>query len=525
MTGPRNVTYTDLSAPGAQRAAFDAVPAGQDFHLVGIGGAGMSVVAELLAARGYTVSGSDQRESANLERLRALGVRADVGHDAENVPPGAILVVSTAVRPANPEYARAAERGQAVWHRSTALAFAALGRDFVAVAGAHGKTSTSGMIAVALRAAGEDPSWAVGGTLRVPGADGGMASGAHLGAGGALVAEADESDGSFLHYRPRIGLVTNVEPDHLDHYGSPEAFEAAFVAFTDRIVPGGLLVTCADDAGARRLARTVAARRTAGDAGEPGAEAPVRVWTYGTQSLAELGAEGELGQDAHVVVAVVEAGALGSRLRLTVEAGADAATPPPRKPRILLDLQVPGTHMALNAAAAWITCLDLGVAPEVAARCLGEFRGTGRRFELRGEAGGVRVVDDYAHHPTEVAATLRTARVTAGEGRVLVVFQPHLYSRTRQFAREFAEALELADLALVTDVYRAREDPDGVTSGRTITELAHPGTGDVRSVPDRVEAAHAIAAAARADDLVMTIGAGDVTELGDVVLADLEERA
>ena len=489
------------------------------FHLIGIGGAGMSVVAELLADRGYTVSGSDAKESGTLDRLRALGITAHAGHDAAQVPPDATVVVSTAVRESNPELAAARERGQEVLHRSQGLALAAEGRDFVAVAGAHGKTSTSAMIATALRAAGEDPSWAVGGTLR------GLGGGAHLGSGPVLVAEADESDGSFVRYTPRVSVVTNVEPDHLDHWGSAEAFEAAFVEFADRLVPGGLLVTCADDPGAPRLATAVAAR--------------ARVVTYGT------GDAPGVGERAHVRVDVVAMSGAGSRSRLAVQvadgaASADvsgstahadagpAAGPGPvalvRRPAVL-DLQVAGTHMALNAAAAWITCVELGVEPDVAARCVGEFGGTGRRFEPRGEAGGVRVVDDYAHHPTEVSATLRTARVVAGEGRVLVLFQPHLYSRTAQFAGEFAEALALADLAVVTDVYAAREDPDGRTSGATITERATGSGGELVLVPDREDAARRLAAAARPGDLLLTVGAGDVTEMAPVVLDELTRRA
>ena len=493
------MTSTPNPASNPQRRAF---------HLIGIGGAGMSVVAELLADRGYTVSGSDARESATLDHLRSLGITAHAGHDAAQVPPAATVVVSTAVRETNPELAIARERGQEVLHRSQGLALAAQGRDFVAVAGAHGKTSTSAMIATALRAAGQDPSWAVGGTLR------GLGGGAHLGAGPVLVAEADESDGSFVRYTPRVSVVTNVEPDHLDHWGSAEAFEAAFVEFAEKLVPGGLLVTCSDDAGARRLAAAVAGR--------------LRVVTYGT------GDAPGVGELAHVRVEVVAMTGQGSRSRLAVQVAAGSpgrtvgepgdAGPIAQVHRpAVLDLQVSGAHMVLNAAAAWITCVELGVEPEVAARCVGEFAGTGRRFEPRGEAGGVRVVDDYAHHPTEVAATLRTARVVAGDGRVLVLFQPHLYSRTVQFAAQFAHALELADLAVVTDVYAAREDPDGVTSGATITALA--AHGRLRFVADRVEAARAVADAARPGDLLLTVGAGDVTELAPVVLDELAREA
>ncbi|KAE8762141.1 UDP-N-acetylmuramate--L-alanine ligase [Georgenia thermotolerans] len=455
------------------------------FHLIGIGGAGMSAVAELLLARGHAVSGSDQRDSATLARLRGLGAQVFAGHDAAHVPADAALVVSTAVRETNPELAVARERGQRVLHRSEALALAAEGRDFVAVAGAHGKTSTSAMLAVALRAAGQDPSYAIGGTVLA------LGTGAHLGAGRAFVAEADESDGSFLNYAPRVALVTNIEPDHLDHYGSEAAFRRAFEDFAGRIVPGGLLVACADDPGALALARHAA------DAG-------VRVRTYGT---------GDAPLADHVRVGDRELGAGGSRAVLAAPEG-----------EVPLTLAVGGAHMLLNAAGAWSAGVELGVAPGDMATALGAFTGTGRRFEDKGSAAGVRVVDDYAHHPTEVAATLRTARLAAAGGRVLAVFQPHLYSRTQNFAAQFADALALADEAVVTDVYAAREDPVPGVDGALITAAAPAGARE-RYVADRLDAARAVADLARPGDLVLTLGAGDVTELGPVILEHLRGRA
>ncbi|MFH5822584.1 UDP-N-acetylmuramate--L-alanine ligase [Georgenia sp. AZ-5] len=460
------------------------------FHLVGVGGAGMSAVAELLAARGHEVSGSDQRDSPALRRLRGLGVRTFVGHDAAHVPDGASVVVSTAVRETNPELAAARARGLRVLHRSEALALAAQGRDFVAVAGAHGKTSTSAMLAVALREAGQDPSYAIGGTVLA------LGTGAHLGEGRAFVAEADESDGSFLNYAPRVAVVTNIEPDHLDHYGSEAAFRRAFEDFTGRLVPGGLLVACADDPGALALAEHAAGRGT-------------RVITYGTGQGGAPGA-------AHVRVTGTELVPGGSRAVLRGGAGGD----------VPLAVSVGGAHMLLNATAAWCAGVELGVGPEAMARALAAFTGTGRRFEDKGAAAGVRVVDDYAHHPTEIAATLRTARLAAGEGRVLTLFQPHLYSRTQNFAEAFARALALADEVVVTDVYAAREDPVPGVDGSLITDaMGRQGAGArARYVADRREAAHEVAAAARPGDLVLTVGAGDVTELGPVILADLEGR-
>ncbi|MGC5626841.1 UDP-N-acetylmuramate--L-alanine ligase [Georgenia sp. Z1344] len=453
------------------------------FHLVGIGGAGMSVVAHLLLARGARVSGSDAKDSAVLAALADAGADVHVGHDAAHVPDGATVVVSTAVRETNPELAHARATGLPVLHRSEALQLVAEDLDLVAVAGAHGKTTTSAMLAVALRGAGLDPSYAIGGSVV------GVGPGAHLGGGTTFVAEADESDGSFLNYAPRISVVTNIEVDHIDHWGSAEAFHAAFEEFADRIRPGGLLVACADDDGARRLATTAAARGA-------------RVVTYGTTGAVE-------GAEAHVALRVGEPSVDGARGGVEV-AGRSAA----------LELAVGGVHNLRNAAACVAVAVELGVDLADAAAALGEFRGTGRRFEPRGEAGGVRVVDDYAHHPTEVAATLAAARVAADGGRVLVLFQPHLFSRTRAFAAEFAAALSAADLAVVTDVFASREDPEPGVDGSLVTARMSDG----RFVADRHEAAREIAAAARPGDLVLTMGAGDVTELGPVVLDHLGAR-
>ncbi|GAA4423812.1 UDP-N-acetylmuramate--L-alanine ligase [Georgenia halophila] len=459
------------------------------FHLVGVGGAGMSAVAELLAARGHEVSGSDQKDSALLAHLRSVGVRTWIGHDPGHVPDGASVVISTAVRESNPELAAARERGLPVLHRSEALARAATGLDLVAVAGAHGKTSTSAALAVALAAAGRDPSYAIGGTVLAYG------TGAHLGSGRAFVAEADESDRSFLNYTPRIAVVTNVEPDHLDQYGSAEAYRRAFEEFAARIRPGGLLVACADDAGSLDLAGHVLAAGT-------------RVVTYGRAPAGPDGAE------AHVEVATRERGAHLRRVRAD---GRDEAE---------LVLRVPGAHMLLNAAAAWAAGLELGVGPQDMADGLGTFTGTGRRFEDRGSAAGVRVVDDYAHNPTKVAAAVATAREQAGDGRVLVLFQPHLYSRTQAFAEKFGEALAAADEVVVTDVYPAREEPVPGVDGSLIT-TAMPGLasgGRARYVADKAAAAGAVADLARDGDVLVTVGAGDVTELGQVILDRLRAR-
>ncbi|MFC8921564.1 UDP-N-acetylmuramate--L-alanine ligase [Cellulosimicrobium sp. NPDC057127] len=477
MTGPDGAAPLSLDALGT-------------VHLVGVGGAGMSVVARLLAARGVPVQGSDARDSDTLAALRADGVRVWAGHDAGHVEAADTVVVSSAVRETNPELAAARAAGLRVLHRSEALAALMADGRAVAVAGAHGKTTTSAMLATVLRGAGQDPSFAIGSSVIT--ADGPVAGG-HLGGGDVLVAEADESDGSFLNYAPDVAVVTNVEPDHLDHYGSREAFERAFVDFAGRIRPGGALVACADDAGSSALARAHAAHGGA-------------TVTYGTSAGADLRVSDVRPEPGGGVGATIE-GAVGG-----------LGVPPSR-----LRLRVPGHHNALNATAAVAVAVLLGVEPDTAVAAALDFLGTGRRFEARGTAAGVRVVDDYAHHPTEIAALLAAARPVAGGGRLIVLFQPHLYSRTRAFAHEFADALGAADVVVVTGVYAAREDPDPTVDARTVADLVRAGAAT--AVEDRLEAARVVADAARPGDLVLTVGAGDVTDLGPVVLDRLRAGA
>ncbi|MEW6876691.1 UDP-N-acetylmuramate--L-alanine ligase [Trueperella pyogenes] len=441
------------------------------YHLIGAGGAGMSVVGELLIERGHHVTGSDRQDSGALQRLRKAGAEVFVGHEAAHVDPCATVVVSTAIKPDNPELAVARKRGQEIIHRSQALALAASGKDFVAVAGAHGKTTTSGMLAVAFSSLGRDPSHAIGGQLA------GGTSGAHLGNGSVFIAEADESDGSFLNYAPRVALVTNVEPDHLDHYGSAQAFQQAFVEFARKIEFGGLLICCADSPGALELARRAR-------------EEGIRTWTYGRGS----------GLDNHASVTDTDGGA-----QILFRG----------KP-IALELSVPGAHNILNATGALLVGIELGEEATDMAQALKRFRGTGRRFELRAEVAGRRLIDDYAHHPTEVRATLTAARKETTAG-VRVLFQPHLYSRTQMFAKEFAQALTLADSVVVTSVYAAREVPSDGAEATVITELLP----EAEYIADRVRAAQRIAELSMPGDIVLTMGAGDVTELVDVVVQAL----
>jgi len=465
-------------------------------HLIGIGGAGMSVIARLLAAQGIPVQGSDAVESAVLESLRESGIQAWGSHDAAHVvgPAGPMvdtIVASSAVRETNPELAAAREHGVRVLHRSHALASLLAGHRAVAVAGAHGKTTTSAMISTVLRELGLDPSFAIGGSVLIRDAAGEVqhVPGGYHGAGEVLVAEADESDGSFLNYHPDIAVVTNVEPDHLDHFGDEAAFTAAFDQFAGRIRPGGYLVACADDAGSAGLA---ARYRASGG----------NVITYGTDPGAD------------VVITEAQVLADGATAQL---AGSELGGQPVR-----VQLRVPGIHNLRNAAAAVITANLLKPGSALAAaQAAGQFCGTGRRFEYRGEAGGVRVFDDYAHHPTEIEALLAGARPVAGDGRLIVLFQPHLYSRTKNFADRFAAALDHADLAVITGVYKAREDVDPNVGAHTIVEAAAPGTQHLEAIEDKLAAARRVVAAAQPGDVIITVGAGDVTELAEVILSEL----
>jgi UDP-N-acetylmuramate--alanine ligase len=453
-------------------------------HFIGIGGAGMSGIARIMLARGLPVSGSDAKDSVSLAALRALGATVHVGHLAENVGAVDTVVVSTAIRESNPELIEARRRGLAVVHRAGALASVMVGRRSVAVAGTHGKTTTTSLLTVALQHCGADPSFAIGGNLNESGAN------AHNGSGDVFVAEADESDGSFLLYSPDAAVVTNVEPDHLDHYGTPEAVAAAFDAFARRVVPGGFLVTCADDPGAVLLARSAR-------------EAGIDVRTYGVDTDADLRL---LGLETRGLGSSFEAVLMGRRLGR-------------------VDLRIPGRHNALNAAAALAVGVGLGFAAERLREGLANFSGTRRRFEHKGTVAGVRVFDSYAHHPTELTADLASAREVAAGGRVIVVFQPHLFSRTQFFAGDFGTALGLADEVVVMDVYAAREDPvPGVTGALVAAAVPLPAEHVVFE-PSWSAVAGRLAAWARPGDVVITCGAGDVTMIGPEVLARLEGGA
>ncbi|HET7820668.1 MAG TPA: UDP-N-acetylmuramate--L-alanine ligase [Ornithinibacter sp.] len=448
----------------------------------------MSAVARLLLARGLPVSGSDAADGPTLQSLRDSGARVALGHDPAHVADVDTVVVSSAIRDDNVELAAARAAGLRVLHRSQALASLMGGSRRVAVAGANGKTTTTSMLVVALVAAGADPSFASGGEIAQLGTN------AALGGGPAFVVEADESDGSFLSYRPDVAVVTNVQPDHLDYYGTVEAVEQAYAAFVESVTDGGLVVACHDDDGSRRLAE---AARAAGRS----------VLTYGHAEGADL----RVGQ--------VSSRDLGTRT-VFVHDGVEQ----------VLDLAVPGDHNVMDACAAYLAAVaGLGAPPQAVLAGLAGFRGARRRFEVRGEVGGVTVVDDYAHNPAKVAAVVGTASDIvhrAGHGSLRVVFQPHLYSRTRDFATDFARALAPADQVVLLDVYGAREQPvEGITSALVGDPLrALPGRRTVLVGPTRDEAVAALADAARPGDLLLTVGAGDVTALAPMLLDALHAR-
>ena len=447
-------------------------------HFVGIGGSGMSGIARLMLGDGHRVTGSDVRDSANIAALRELGAEIAIGHDAANLGDDIDTVVVTgALWEDNPEYRLALERGLPVLHRSLALAALIAGRRLVSVAGAHGKTTSTGMIVTGLLALGEDPNFVNGGVIE------GLGVSSAAGAGELFVVEADESDGSFLLYDTSVALITNVDPDHLDHYGSRDAFEQAFVSFGDGARE--LVVVSSDDAGAKRVTERLSHERvvTFGQA----ADATVRVHSVET--------------DGPVSFAVDYAGAT---YRAT--------------------LLIPGLHNAINAAGAFAVLVGLGFDPEASLAGIARFAGTGRRFELHGTVGGVSVYDDYAHHPTEVAAALAAARTVVGEGRIIAVHQPHTYSRTQTFAKEFAEVLEqYADETVVLDVYGAREDPvPGVTGALVSERFVDPA--HVAFEPDWQRAADYAASIARDGDFVITLGCGDVYRIVPQLLGSLERE-
>ena len=452
-------------------------------HFIAIGGSGMNGIASALLQLGVPVSGSDRQESKYLRALESQGARVFVGHDASQLADEVQTVVaSSAIREDNPELAEARRRGLRVLHRSAALGSIMLGRRGVAVAGTHGKTTTTGMISHVLSGVGADPSYVIGGALT------GSSTGGHIGGGDALVVEADESDGSFLQYPAEIAVVTNVDPDHLSNWGTAENYADGFLRFATGPTVR-LLVVSADDPGAVALTERVRAR--------PAGERP-QIVTFGESEGADIAITG------------ASYAGTGSSFALNGQP---------------VTLNVPGAYNVWNAAAAYAVAVDLGAEPAAVLAELATYGGTNRRFQLVGTVDGIRVYDDYAHHPTEVANTLKAARtgVEGTDGRVVICFQPHLYSRTRDFWRELATALELADQAIVMDVCGDREDPIPGIDGAMVAEAVSPGTAEVTYEPDWYSAAPVVARIARPGDLVITVGCGDVTKVAPLIVDALHD--
>jgi len=441
-------------------------------HVVGVGGAGMSAIATVLSAMGHEVSGSDLRESGVTERLRTLGIDVAIGHAAANVGRADLVTLSTAVRAENPEVVEARERGIPVLARAETLAAIAARKRCIAVAGTHGKTTTASMLSLVLVEAGLHPSFLIGGEVNE------IDTNAVWDSGEWIVVEADESDGTFLHLVPDIAVVTNVEADHLDHYGS---FEAVRTAFAEFLASAGHRVVGADDAEALVIGRAAGADLVG------------------------------LSDDATYTMAAVDTARSSVAFDLV---GPDGVL------LTRVHVAVPGVHNARNAAVATVAALAAGAPAEAAARALARFGGVARRFEFRGEQAGVTFVDDYAHLPSEVRAALAAAR-NGDWGRVVAVFQPHRYSRTAEVGEEFADAFGDADVVVLTDVYGAGEAPVPGVSGRLVADAVRRRRPELELhyVPGRADLVAAVAALVRPGDLCLTLGAGDLTSLPDELMA------
>ena len=450
---------------------------GKRLHFVGIGGAGMSGLARIALSHGITVTGSDAKDSTVLSALAALGAEVNAEHRGEQVDGADFVIFSTAISTTNVELIRARELNLPILTRAQALATLMSDSRSVAVAGTHGKTTTSSMLTVALQACGLDPSFAIGGTLTSSG------SNAHRGTGDLFIAEADESDGSFIEYHPYSAIVTNVEHDHVDFFATEADVTKAFSEFADSISRDGFLVYCADDAGSSLLATTVI---------------EIKTISYGTTEGSDL------------FIDSVNLLPMGSNSRV-IWRGRTIGT---------MSLQVPGLHNVLNAGAALAMALVLGAPAAEALNGLASFHGTGRRFELKATVHGIRVIDDYGHHPTEIDVTLTAAKRYAGDGRVLVIFQPHRYSRTQAFMNEFARALSIADEVVLLEIYAASEAPiTGITSETIAVQMEHG-----RFIPNFLEASDWVIDNAKPGDVIITLGAGDVNSLAPIIGDGLARR-
>lgn len=486
-------------------------------HFLGIGGVGVSGIARIFAARGITVTGTDAKDLPVMDSLRERGATLYVGYSAENIAraeqdtgqPIDVIIASTVAGPDNPERQAAEAAGIPIYHRSQGLAAAMDGKKVLTVAGTHGKTTTSSMAAVTFSHAGYNPSFAVGAGIA------NLGTNADHGAGDWFIAEADESDGSLMNYAPDISIITNIEADHLDYYGTEAAVHQIFSDFATQIHADGALIICADDAGAAALGQR---HRDAATTDTPRA----KVYTYGLVTSMNP-AETLNTHDQQLDVAIIDiqpdASATGQQVTYRFADGSYQ----------VVNLTTPGTHNALNAAGVLLAAVVAGVPAEAAAQGLSSFSGSARRFEHHGTINDIRVYDDYAHHPTEVNAAITAANSMAAGKKVHVIFQPHLYSRTRDFATEFADALSKASTVRVLDIYRARETPlDGVTAELITAQLAPDLTArypHATQVATPQQAVASVVQAATPGDIILTLGAGDVNQLIDDITTGLSDRS
>ena len=497
-------------------------------HFVGIGGIGMSGIAELLANLGYLVSGSDEKRSATTDRLVTLGIRIAIGHDAVHVGDADVVVTSSAVRPANPEVAEAVERQIPVIPRAEMLAELMRLKYAIAVAGAHGKTTTTSMIALALERAGLDPTAVIGGRLSAFG------SNARLGTGELMVAEADESDRSFLKLFPTIAVITYIDHEHLENYGGFDDLQQAFVDFANKVPFYGAVVACLDDANLAAVVPRMTRRVTTYGLESPDADLTATGVTLGPLSVSATVHRRARGPRLRGLQGRLEAGrgtvgtmfgtmpdtAFGTTLGKTADTTAAGERLSAPTTLGVLSLAVPGRHNLQNALAAVAVGLELGLSFDRIAAGLSEFRGAERRFDVRGEPNGILVVDDYGHHPTEIAAVLAAARTF--NCRIVVAFQPHRFTRTASLMEAFGPALSAADHVVLTDIYAAGEDPiPGVTLDALAAAVRNSVGAPVDVVPRLDDVVAAVVRVAKPGDVVITLGAGSIGSIPDRLVAAL----
>ncbi len=447
-------------------------------HFIGIGGAGMSGIARIMLAKSIEVSGSDAKDSQILLSLKTLGAKISIGHAAANIGQAQLVIVSAAIAENNPELIAARESGIPIASRATALSWLLTESTSIAIAGTHGKTTTTAMLTIALQSAGEDPSFAIGGTINSSGTN------AHSGSGKFFVVEADESDGSFLAYKPNAAIITNIEMDHVDHFQSEDQLFATFNDFISSIQRGGKLIICGDDPGCQKILTGINLQK-------------LQVITYGQSPENDF-------QLTRVNLAPTSSSAL------IMQNGRKVGE---------LNLLVPGLHNLLNALAAFAAATSLGVSVDRLLTGLKSFSGTRRRFELKGEVNSIKVIDDYGHHPTEISVTLKAARNLVGAGKLYAVFQPHRYSRTAVFAAEFAQALEAADFVYLLEIYAASEKPMAGISSLLISKKMNQSK--VKFEPSMLQVVSDVSSAVKPGDLIILLGAGDVSSLSGPILEQL----